>query len=120
MGPAGDPVERTGPEEPAEELGSGPSIRALAASGRRIGLAAVVLALFVPLLIPGLHAHKLFPGRPRGTRIRQRAGPRRDRAWNPLVLMTDQLNLGSSAGGAHLHHDRPATRSTCGCTCSTT
>ena len=34
--------------------GGGPDTRALAASGRRIGLAAVSLALFVPLLVPGL------------------------------------------------------------------
>ena len=49
------------PDEPAEELGTGPSTRALAASGRRIGLAAVALALFVPILVPSLHAHKIFP-----------------------------------------------------------
>ena len=49
------------PDEPSEELGSGPSTRALAASGRRIGLAAVALALFVPILVPSLHAHKIFP-----------------------------------------------------------
>jgi transglutaminase-like putative cysteine protease len=40
----------------------GPNTRELAASGRRIGLAAVVLALGVPLLLPGLRDHKLFPG----------------------------------------------------------
>jgi transglutaminase-like putative cysteine protease len=40
----------------------GPNTRDLAASGRRIGLAAVVLALGVPLLVPGLRDHKLFHG----------------------------------------------------------
>jgi TgpA N-terminal domain/Transglutaminase-like superfamily/Domain of unknown function (DUF4129) len=40
----------------------GPNTRDLAAAGRRIGLAAVVIGLFVPLLIPGLHNHKLFAG----------------------------------------------------------
>jgi transglutaminase-like putative cysteine protease len=49
-------------DEPGDDQ-SGPNTRALAASGRRIGLAAVVLAIFAPLLIPGLHAHKIFPGR---------------------------------------------------------
>jgi len=40
----------------------GPDTRALAASGRRIGLAAVSLAIFIPLLLPGLRVHKLFSG----------------------------------------------------------
>src|SRR5262249_14968601 len=40
----------------------GPDVRPLAAAGRRIGSAAVVLALALPLLIPGLKAHRLFPG----------------------------------------------------------
>ena len=38
----------------------GPDVRPLAAAGRRIGSAAVVLALALPLLIPGLKAHRLF------------------------------------------------------------
>jgi len=40
----------------------GPDTRALAASGRRIGLAAISLAIFIPVLLPGLRAHKLFSG----------------------------------------------------------
>jgi transglutaminase-like putative cysteine protease len=40
----------------------GPDVRPLAAAGRRIGSAAVVLALALPLLIPGLKTHRLFPG----------------------------------------------------------
>jgi transglutaminase-like putative cysteine protease len=40
----------------------GPDVRPLAAAGRRIGSAAVVLAIALPLLIPGLKAHRLFPG----------------------------------------------------------
>ena len=46
---------------------TGPNTRDLAAAGRRIGLAAVVIALFVPLLVPGLAEHKLFAGRARAT-----------------------------------------------------
>jgi transglutaminase-like putative cysteine protease len=38
----------------------GPDTRALAAAGRRVGLASVVLALFAPLLVPGLHAGHLL------------------------------------------------------------
>ncbi|HEY1623515.1 MAG TPA: DUF3488 and transglutaminase-like domain-containing protein [Streptosporangiaceae bacterium] len=41
------------------EVIRGPDTRSLAAAGRRVGLASIVLALCVPLLIPGLHAAKL-------------------------------------------------------------
>ncbi len=44
----------------AAELEPGPDTRALAAAGRRVGLASVVLALSIPLIVPGLHASKLF------------------------------------------------------------
>jgi transglutaminase-like putative cysteine protease len=44
----------------------GPDVRPLAAAGRRIGSAAVVLALALPLLIPGLKAHRLFAGEGNG------------------------------------------------------
>jgi transglutaminase-like putative cysteine protease len=44
----------------------GPDVRPLAAAGRRIGSAAVVLALALPLLVPGLKAHRLFPGEGNG------------------------------------------------------
>ena len=39
-----------------------PDTRALAAAGRRVGLASVVLALLVPVFVPGLHATRLFGG----------------------------------------------------------
>jgi transglutaminase-like putative cysteine protease len=39
-----------------------PDTRLLAAAGRRIGSAAVVLALFLPLLVPAARAHRLFAG----------------------------------------------------------
>jgi transglutaminase-like putative cysteine protease len=42
----------------------GPDTRALAAAGRRIGLASIVLALAVPLIVPGLHPSKLFSSGP--------------------------------------------------------
>jgi transglutaminase-like putative cysteine protease len=45
-----------------EADGQGPDVKPLAAAGRRIGSAAVVLALALPLLIPGLKAHRLFAG----------------------------------------------------------
>jgi transglutaminase-like putative cysteine protease len=37
-----------------------PDTRALAASGRRIGLAAACIALVIPLLVPGINVHDLF------------------------------------------------------------
>jgi len=42
----------------------GPDTRALAAAGRRVGLASIVLALCAPLIVPGLHASKLFSSGP--------------------------------------------------------
>src|SRR5215468_70796 len=39
-----------------------PDTRALAAAGRRVGIASVVVALCVPLFVPGLHATRLFGG----------------------------------------------------------
>jgi hypothetical protein len=86
------PWNATHPGEPDGQLGSGPSARALAASGRRIGLAAVVLALFVPLLIPGLHAHKLFHDGGSGSGNGPGSGGGGvDANVNPLVQMTDGL-----------------------------
>jgi TgpA N-terminal domain/Transglutaminase-like superfamily len=43
-----------------DETGSGPDTRELAASGRRVGLAAVCLAIVVPVILPAMHAHDLF------------------------------------------------------------
>ncbi len=63
----------------------GPNTRALAATGRRVGLAAVVLALFIPLLVPGLRNHKLFSGSPATGSGGLVALP------DPLVQMNSQL-----------------------------
>ena len=49
-------------QDPAAAARSAPNTKELAAAGRRIGLAAVVIALFIPLLVPGLRNHKLFSG----------------------------------------------------------
>jgi transglutaminase-like putative cysteine protease len=43
-----------------------PDTRALAASGRRIGLAAACIALAFPLLVPGISVHDLFKSQPTG------------------------------------------------------
>ena len=49
-------------QDPAVAQRGGPNTKELAAAGRRIGVAAVVIALFVPLMVPGLRDHKLFSG----------------------------------------------------------
>jgi transglutaminase TgpA-like protein/transglutaminase superfamily protein/uncharacterized protein DUF4129 len=55
---------RYGPMREHGEKGPGPDTRALAAAGRRVGLASIVLALCAPLIVPGLHASKLFSSGP--------------------------------------------------------
>jgi len=48
---------------PGQREPGGPDTRQLTAAGRRVGFATVVLALCVPLILPGLrHSHRLFPG----------------------------------------------------------
>ncbi len=44
----------------ADETGIGPDTRELAASGRRIGLAAVCLAVVIPIVLPSMRAHDVF------------------------------------------------------------
>jgi transglutaminase-like putative cysteine protease len=46
--------------QPADEAGPGPDTRDISASGRRIGLAAVCLAIVVPLVLPTMHVHDVF------------------------------------------------------------
>jgi transglutaminase-like putative cysteine protease len=56
--------------QPADEAGAGPDTKELAASGRRVGLAAVCLAVIIPAILPAVHAHAVFGttdnGKPRG------------------------------------------------------
>jgi transglutaminase-like putative cysteine protease len=52
------------PTRRAGESRSGPDTRMMAAAGRRVGLASIVLALCAPLLIPGLHPSKVFSSGP--------------------------------------------------------
>jgi transglutaminase-like putative cysteine protease len=54
----GETKDATPVKSPYQVL-RGPDTRSLAAAGRRVGLASIVLALFTPLLIPGLHASHL-------------------------------------------------------------
>jgi transglutaminase-like putative cysteine protease len=67
----------------------GPNTKELAASGRRIGLASVALALCVPLLVPGLKDHKVFGGH--GTGLGSGSGPAISLP-NPLAQMNNDLH----------------------------
>ncbi len=50
-----------------DEAGSGPDTRQLAASGRRVGLVAVCLAIIIPIVLPAVPAHDIFGPTPAGT-----------------------------------------------------
>jgi transglutaminase-like putative cysteine protease len=69
----------------------GPDTRQLAASGRRIGLAAVCLAIIVPALVPGVGLHPLFAGYHNGSGPGGPGVP----LPSPLVKMSDQLRRAS-------------------------
>ena len=49
-------------EHPNPSANDAPDTRTLAAAGRRVGFASVVIALCLPLFIPGLHMTRLFGG----------------------------------------------------------
>jgi transglutaminase-like putative cysteine protease len=49
-------------EHPNPDVNDEPDTRTLAAAGRRVGFASVVIALCLPLFIPGLHTTRLFGG----------------------------------------------------------
>ena len=72
-------------QDPAVAQRGTPNTRELAAAGRRIGVAAVVIAVFVPLLVPGLRNHKLFSGGGGGGELVSLP--------NPLVQMNADLQL---------------------------
>ena len=51
-------------EHPHPAARDEPDTATLAAAGRRVGFASVILALCLPLFIPGLHTTRLFGGQP--------------------------------------------------------
>src|SRR5271170_5915058 len=75
-----------GPAETVETV-EVPDTRALAASGRRIGLAAACIALAFPLLVPGISVHDLFQTQP----VTNGPGGPLIAPPNPLVQMQSQL-----------------------------
>jgi transglutaminase-like putative cysteine protease len=68
----------------------GPDTRQLTAAGRRIGFAAVVLALLVPVLLPGLRQHRLLPGS--GSGVGRHGVLGTVSLPQPLVQMNQQLH----------------------------
>jgi transglutaminase-like putative cysteine protease len=79
-------VWQSSPAEPVEAA-EAPDTRQLAASGRRIGLAAACIALAVPLLVPGINVHDLFRTDSTGTGN----GGAPVSTPEPLVQMRQQL-----------------------------
>ena len=79
-------VWQSSPADQAEAV-EAPDTRALAASGRRIGLAAACIALAVPLVVPGINVHDLF--RTDSTGTGNGGAPVSEPA--PLVQMRQQL-----------------------------
>ncbi len=86
------------------QAGSLPDTRVLAAAGRRVGLAATVLAICIPLFLPGLSVHKLFTGS--GNAI----GPGNGQSVqlpDPLAQMTGQLRRSQTAQVLTYHTTYP-------------
>ena len=73
---------------PGREEPGGPDTRQLTAAGRRVGFAAVVLALCVPAILPSLQQHRLFHGSGTGTGHGYTGSLSLP---NPLVQMNEQL-----------------------------
>jgi transglutaminase-like putative cysteine protease len=51
-------------EQPRPGVHDGPDTSALSAAGRRVGITSVVLALCLPIFVPGLHVTRLIGGQP--------------------------------------------------------
>ena len=103
-----------------------PDTKALAAAGRRVGFASVIVALILPLVIPGLHVTRLFGGAARDRRARRRRRerrrgrgrrvPRGGHAVLPAALVGADHAV---ADRARLHHRRPRPPTISSSTCST-
>lgn len=74
----------------ADETGYGPDTRDMAASGRRIGLAAVCLAIIIPVIVPTLHTRDIFGTTNNGTG--QGSGGGHGVSLSPLLRVGNDLN----------------------------
>jgi transglutaminase-like putative cysteine protease len=71
-----------------------PDTRPLAAAGRRVGTVSVLLALCVPLFIPGLHVTRLFGGQPGIGGKPGNGSPAGPGFPNPNVQLSQELKEG--------------------------
>ncbi len=78
-----------------DEAGPGPDTRDIAASGRRIGLAAVCLAILVPLVLPSLQVRDLFATSGTGSGNGPGGSSGSIGSVSPLLTVQDQLSLTS-------------------------
>ncbi len=79
----------------------GADIRGLAATGRRIGLAAVCAAIVAPLLLPSLNLHRLFGNHSGGTNIVAAGLPLPlDQLHNLLTSTSNAPVLSYQSGGS--------------------
>lgn len=77
----------------ASEIGPGPDTKELGAAGRRIGLAAICLAVLVPAIVPTVHPHDLFATSRSGGGGGSGSGPGTT-ILSPLLSVQRQLDLG--------------------------
>jgi transglutaminase-like putative cysteine protease len=87
-----------------------PDARALGPAGRRVGVASVVIALCVPLLVPGLRGNHLFPAHVNlfgaaGTGLGSGSGAV---VPNPLAAMNDDLHESQAVPVLTYHTNDPA------------
>jgi transglutaminase-like putative cysteine protease len=87
-----------------------PDARALGPAGRRVGVASVVIALCVPLLVPGLRVNHLFPAHVNlfgaaGQGLGSGSGAA---VPNPLAAMNDDLHESQAVPVLTYHTNDPA------------
>ena len=94
-------------EHPDPSVHDAPDTRALAATGRRVGFAAVALALFIPLFVPGLHMTRLFGNGPAGhRRLRGQRGGSGGRVPRPEHAAVAGADPVAGDDRARVHDDR--------------
>ncbi len=79
--------------QPADEAGSGPDTRQLAASGRRVGLVAVCLAVVIPIVLPSVRPHDIFSTSPTGSAAAAASGGSSDGNSNASAQLDPMLQV---------------------------
>jgi TgpA N-terminal domain/Transglutaminase-like superfamily len=91
-----DGIIRAGSPEPPGTARTPDAARSLTMAGRRVGMASIVVALCVPLFVPGLRVNRMFPAHvnifgPAGTALGAGDGTA---VPDPLAAMTQDLKEG--------------------------